>query len=337
MCVHLFRNQPLQGLHSLAFVQKATFFSEIHAENKLLPLLHEAKKRSLSVLPFGEGSNLCFVQDFEGLLIRVCLKGIRYYADADNHYLQVAAGENWHNFVCYCVQNGYPGLENLALIPGSVGAAPIQNIGAYGASLSDYLVSITAYNLHMHAWQTINASDCCFGYRDSLFKRHASPPRYLITSLLLRLPRRWKPILHYPSLQKKFQHASAPSSKEIMEAVIDLRKKKLPDPTILPNAGSFFKNPSVPTADFSDLQAKHPTLRGYSDGESTKLSAAQLIEACGWKGKRFGAVGVYHKHALVLVHYGGASAGELQKLVQRIQNSVKQRFGIVLQPEVQML
>lgn len=333
------KHEPLKPLHSLAFTGQAAYFAEVHSEEQLSELLQIAKRKNLPLLPLGEGTNMLFAQDFDGALLRVKLRGIRYlHADANYHYLQAAAGENWHDFVGYCLQEGYPGLENLSLIPGSVGAAPIQNIGAYGVGLSDFFVELEAYDLHKQQKQHFSATDCHFGYRDSLFKSKAQD-RYLITSLTLRLPRRWQPKLHYPGLQEALhkQGTHHPSAQEVASAVIALRKSKLPDPTVLPNAGSFFKNPSLSATTFAALQAQHPQLRGYQEGNAIKVSAAALLEACGWKGYKKANIGVYEKHALVLVNYGQGRASDLKALADRMQNSVQERFGITLQKEVRII
>ena len=337
MSVHLQENHPLQLLHSFAFAQKAAYFAEIRSEDELPDLLQQVKRLSIPLLPIGEGSNLLFSKDYDGCVLRVALGGGHYLEDHNYHYLKVGAGENWHDFVCYCLQQGYDGLENLSLIPGSVGAAPVQNIGAYGVSLSDFFVSLEAYDLQQHKKVTLNASACQFGYRSSLFKQ--LPDRYLICWLRLRLPKRWQPSLQYKGLRDALaaRQDAAPSAQEVAEAVIALRQSKLPEPAKLPNAGSFFKNPVVSLEKFEQLQAQYPSIIGQKQEKIVKLSAAQLIERCGWKGHREGGLGVYEKHALVLVHHGGGSSRALQQLAEKIQASVYARFAISLEPEVRIV
>ena len=330
-------NQALQALHTFAFTERAAYVGEAQTEAQLVALLRAARARNLKVTPLGEGSNLLFTRRYEGALLRLCSRGVQYRSDSRYHYLHVAGGEPWHGFVCHCLDQGFGGLENLSLIPGTVGAAPVQNIGAYGVSLSDFLVSLEVYTLSTQEKVRLAAADCRFGYRSSLFR--AQPDEFLITSLQLRLPRRWQPQLRYEGMRVELERRqiSTPTARDVADAVVALRRAKLPDPTQLPNAGSFFKNPSVSAEEFAALRHRHPLLSGRPSNGEIKLSAAQLIETCGWKGQRRGGVGVSETHALVLVHHGGGTGRALWQLAEEIRTSVQARFGIVLQPEVRIL
>ena len=329
---------PLDQLHSFAFHLKARHFAELKHLQELPQILRSAQQKNLSILAVGEGSNLLFTKDFQGLVLRVKLKGIEYLrSDARYHYLKIAAGENWHRLVCYCLERQLYGLENLALIPGTVGAAPVQNIGAYGATLSDLLVHLEAYDLYTHQGHLLEADACQFSYRDSLFKQQVD--RYLITSITLRLEKKWRPLLQYQGLQEALHKRGIhhPKPSEVAAAIMSIRKEKLPDPKVLANAGSFFKNPKLSVPAFAQLQRAHPFLSAQPSVDGVKLSAAQLIEHCGWKNYQHQGIGTYKKHALVLVHYGGQAPEQLLRLAHRIESSVALRFGIALSPEVRIL
>ena len=334
----MFQEQyPLQSLHSLGFRIQAAYFAEVHNESEIPILLEQARRKNLRTLLIGEGSNLFLTKDFPGLILHIKLKGIEHIKETHtHHYLKISAGENWHQLVCYCLKKKIYGLENLSLIPGSVGAAPVQNIGAYGVSLSDFLVEIEAYDMRSSRKICISKEDCQLGYRSSLFK---SQSHYLITSITLCLPKTWTPKINYQGLKNKLneRNITHPTAKEMSHAVVALRQEKLPDPKQLPNAGSFFKNPSCSATTFADLLRRHPFLKGQPTGLRIKLSAAQLIEACGWKGYTENGVGTYAEHALVLVHYGQSHPQQLLQLARRIEASVAVRFGIKLETEVRIV
>jgi len=254
--------------------------------------------------------------------------------------LEAGAGENWHEFIAWSLAQGYPGLENMALIPGTVGASPVQNVGAYGVELQDRFESLDAVDLHTGQLFTLNAAQCGFGYRDSVFK-HASKPlglagRALITAVRFALPKPWKAVLGYADLDKKRVQSGVndPSAQQIFDWVCEIRRAKLPDPALIGNAGSFFKNPTVSAEQCQDIIGREPKIVHYllADG-SAKLAAGWLIDACGWRGKSVGNAGVYEKQALVLVNRGGATGGEVMTLARAIQTSVYERFGIMLEPE----
>ncbi len=249
--------------------------------------------------------------------------------------MRAAAGENWHAFVQWAIAQGLGGLENLSLIPSSVGAAPIQNIGAYGVEVKDYFFSLTAFDFHSGHMLTLDREACRFGYRDSIFK-HTMRQHVVVLDVTFALPRRWQPQIGYAELAKELaaNHVTTPTSAQIAEAVMAIRRRKLPDPALLGNAGSFFKNPVVSEQEKNTLLATYPQLVSYVQPDGRyKLAAGWLIEQCGWKGKSLGAAGVYEKQALVIVNHGGATGREVVALAYAIQTDVKERFGVWLEPE----
>jgi UDP-N-acetylmuramate dehydrogenase len=285
----------------------------------------------------GAGSNVLCAKASHAAVVQIAIKGIVLLrTEPDAYYVHVGAGENWHSTVMYTLEQGWAGLENLALIPGWVGAAPVQNIGAYGVELCERLYSVQAWDTQLGAMVELAAKDCQFAYRDSIFKRRAG--RYLICSVTLKLPRPWHPVITYTELAAQFAGES-PSAHQIAQAVIAIRQRKLPDPAVTPNAGSFFKNPIVPAAQAQALKALHPALPTHpqTDG-SAKLAAAWLIDQAGWKGFRryrgAATVGVHDAQALVLVHLGGAQGADLLQLASDIQADVQAQFGVHLEREV---
>jgi len=284
----------------------------------------------------GGGSNIILTRDMPQVVLKVEVRGMRLVAEqADAWIVEAGAGENWHEFVDFTLANGWPGLENLALIPGTVGAAPVQNIGAYGVELKDRFESLDAVDLVTGRSVTLRAGICAFGYRDSVFK-HALAGRSVITRVRFRLPKPWQPVLGYLDLERKIHETgiTAPSPRQVFDWVCAIRRAKLPDPRVIGNAGSFFKNPVVTKEQCLDIIGRDPEIVHYAlpDG-SIKLAAGWLIDACGWKGKSMGQAGVYEKQALVLVNRGGAIGSEVMLLAGAIQESVYGRFGIRLEPE----
>ena len=288
----------------------------------------------------GGGSNVVFTKDVDAVVLKVEIKGRKLLQESPTGWLlEFGAGESWHGAVAWAVDNGWAGLENLALIPGSMGAAPVQNIGAYGVELEDCFHSLDAVDLVTGRTVTLNAADCRFGYRDSVFKHTGFgglAGKSLITRVRLWLPRPWRPVLGYLDIERKMTETgnSAPDSRTLFDWVCAIRRAKLPDPAVIGNAGSFFKNPVVTPEQCLDIIGRDPEIVHYPmpDG-SMKLAAGWLIDACGWKGKTVGAAGVYEKQALVLVNRGGASGAEVVTLARAIQESVYGRFGIRLEPE----
>ena len=287
-------------------------------------------------LVLGGGSNLVLTQDFPGLVLHMCNRGREIVGEDDDAvYVRAAAGENWHELVLWTLEQGLAGLENLSLIPGSVGAAPIQNIGAYGVEAGELIESVTVYDMETGTTSVLSHTQCAFGYRDSVFK-HALCDKALILAVTFALPKAWQPNTRYTELAQELaaRGIAAPKSRDISNAVIAIRKRKLPDPAVIGNAGSFFKNPVVPAAQRDALLQAHPNLVNHlqPDG-SYKLAAGWLIDQCGWKGKSMGKAGVYEKQALVLVNRGGATGGEVWKLALAVQADVEARFGVKLEPE----
>ncbi len=284
----------------------------------------------------GGGSNIVLTRDMPQVVVKVEVMGRRLVEErSDAWIVEAGAGENWHDFVMWTLAQGWPGLENLALIPGTVGAAPVQNIGAYGIELQDRFDALDAVDLVTGRSVVLRANLCCFGYRDSEFKRSLAG-RVLITRVRFRLPRPWQPVLGYLELERKAAETgiAKPSAQQVADWVIAIRRAKLPDPAQIGNAGSFFKNPVVTPEQCRDIIGRDPEIVHYPlpDG-SIKLAAGWMIDACGWKGKSVGKAGVYERQALVLVNRGGAIGSEVMTLARAIQESVYGRFGIRLEPE----
>ena len=290
------------------------------------------------LLLLGGGSNVILPSQISHLVMRVNLKGIELVEERAHHWvIDVAAGENWHDWVTESIARGWLGLENLGVIPGSVGAAPVQNIGAYGVELAERVESVTAWQISKRRYLSFSRTQCEFDYRDSFFKR-ASRGDWLIVSVRFLLPKVWQPVLSYPDLQRHpllADTASKPlTAQRVLEAVCEIRRRKLPDPSVLGNVGSFFKNPIVAEAQFQALKRRFAGLIAYpqEDGR-VKLAAGWLIEQCGLKGRREGSVGVHERQALVLVNYGGAQAADLMALAQEVAQTVQQTFGVTLEIE----
>ena len=283
-------------------------------------------------LVLGEGSNTIFTCDFARPILRLAIDYIRVVETDDAFDIRVGAGMNWHKLVRYTVEQNIPGLENLALIPGSVGAAPVQNIGAYGVEVAEFITNVTAWDRINKVWCELTREDCEFAYRDSLFKRH--PKQYVITEVRFHLPKTWQPRLDYGALADVEKHASA---YQIMLAVMAIRDSKLPNPKEIPNAGSFFKNPVVSEAEYDRLKMEFPDLVAYPAEQGYKLAAGWLIEKAGWKGFRRGDAGVHNKQALVLVNYGEAKGSEIKALSEEIQESIYSTFAVSLEAEVNII
>jgi UDP-N-acetylmuramate dehydrogenase len=309
------------------------------ASQAQLPEVTARASKAGGVVVLGGGSNVVLPAELDRFVVRVELKGITPVESSDQTAwrIDVAAGEDWHDWVEIATKNGWFGLENLALIPGTVGAAPVQNIGAYGVELQDRIESVTAWHIPEGRLVTLSKDSCCFAYRDSIFKRDALGT-WLIVSVRFLLPKKWMPVLSYPDLKNhvvlsRLEPAHV-KAEQILQAVCEVRRAKLPDPAVLGNAGSFFKNPVVSETQYLLLKAQFPALIAYPQTDQTfKLAAGWLIERCGWKGKRLGAVGVHDRQALVLVNYGGAQASELMALAHEVRASVKAQFGVDLEIE----
>ncbi len=331
-------NISLKPFNSFGIDARARFFASFQSKQELEELLIHNIHPPLIIL--GGGSNLLFTKDFDGLVAKNELKGIELVsADENYYYVKAAAGENWHRFVLYCIAQNYAGLENLSLIPGNVGASPIQNIGAYGVEIKDVFDSLEAYHIEEKTTHHFSLADCGFGYRESVFKKQYRK-RFVILSVTFRLAK--QPVFHtgYGAIEQELvkMQVSTLTAKAISDAVIRIRSSKLPDPAITGNAGSFFKNPVVPEKLFEDIRQVHSDVPGFTAGPGlVKIPAGWLIEKSGWKGYRKGDAGCYEKQALVLVNYGAATGGEIFELSENIINSVFTRFGVTLEREVNIL
>ena len=336
----LSRNVALRSFNTFGLPARAAWFAAVETPAQLAALATTLEWRYLQRFVLGGGSNVVLTGDFEGLVLHVRIPGRELLAEeTDAWIVRAGAGENWHDFVRWTLERGWPGLENLSLIPGTVGAAPIQNIGAYGLEMAERFQQLEAVDLETGATMTFDHAACRFGYRDSVFKREAAG-RYLITSVTFRLPKHWRPEIRYAELARELEQRriAKPTARQISDAVMAIRSRKLPNPVCLGNAGSFFKNPTVTPEQCQDIIARDPKIVHYPlpDGR-IKLAAGWLIDACGWKGKTVGKAAVYEKQALVLVNRGhgadSVTGGEVMTLAKAIQTSVYERFGIRLEPE----
>jgi len=333
----LISEQSLRALNTFGIAVTACHFTRLTELADLPALLDSAPYQQGPVLWLGGGSNLLLTRDYPGLVVKVDLRGIRVLADdGDTVLVEAAAGETWHDFVCHTLAEGWAGLENLSLIPGTVGAAPIQNIGAYGVEVKDTLDSVVCADLANGGTELILANaNCRFGYRDSVFK-HEMAGRLLVTAVRFRLSRSSTLKTGYGDIQRELdaQGIAAPTAQDVARAVIAIRQSKLPDPAALGNAGSFFKNPVIDAEAAAALLARFPTLPHYpAPGGQVKLAAGWLIDQAGLKGYRQGAAGVHEKQALVLVNHGGASGSEIRALAQHVQDTVRAHYGVELEPE----
>lgn len=344
-------NISLKRYNTFGIDASARFFSSFSTTDELEELLTQhntpATKHKLIL---GGGSNILFTENFNGLVLKNDLKGTDLIKEDEHHYyLKVAAGENWHRLVMYCIERNFAGLENLSLIPGNVGASPMQNIGAYGVEIKDLFESLEAYHINDKKAVIFTNNDCEFGYRESVFKRKYKG-EFVILNVTYRLNK--IPVFNtsYGAIEQELEKMKVNelSIKAISQAVINIRSSKLPDPKEIGNAGSFFKNPQIPTADYEALKNEYPSIPGYSSenshylpgtqgGSFTKVAAGWLIEQCGWKGYREGDAGCHAKQALVLVNYGHAKGNEIYALSEKIIESVKSKFGIVLEREVNII
>ena len=342
------QNVPLQAHNTFGIVARARTLVRVASAADVQAVLADRALAPEPKFVLGGGSNIVLTGDVRPVVLKVEILGRRLVDEFPKAWIvEAGAGEPWHGFVGWTLDQGLPGLENLALIPGTVGASPVQNIGAYGVELQDRFESLDAVDLQTGREFTLDAAQCAFGYRDSVFKHAAAQTgdlglagRALITRVRFRLPKPWKPVLGYLDLERKMAETGVrePSARQIFDWVCAIRGAKLPDPKVIGNAGSFFKNPTVTPDQCSDIIAREPGIVHYPmpDG-NIKLAAGWLIDACGWKGKSVGNAGVYEKQALVLVNRGGsahpATGGEVMTLAGAIQTSVYERFGIRLEPE----
>ncbi len=330
-------NLGLKHRNTFGFDAIAEHAFEITAAEQIPALMQEIANKKWVWRVLGGGSNVILPSSLPGATLLMNIAG-QEVANSDKHatLLAVGGGVSWHELVAWTLENDLPGLENLALIPGTVGAAPIQNIGAYGVEISDYIESIEAFDVKAHAFVTLSKEACHFAYRDSYFKQN--PHRFIVTKVVFKIPKEWQARIHYADLAKHFPDNSNPSAEDIFLAVCKIRTHKLPDPKVIGNAGSFFQNPIVPNEQFETLHKSHPNIVSYPDAPGKrKLAAGWLIDQCGFKGQRMGAVGVYENQALVLVNHGTGTAQDILGLAKCIQDKVRAEFGVSLQIEPNIL
>ena len=330
------QNVSLKPYNTFGLNAQAKLMARVNSIPSLQEVLADAKLKREERFILGGGSNILLTRNVDGLVIKNEIDGIQVIDETPMHFLvKSGAGVVWHDLVKHCIQNDYAGIENLSLIPGNVGAAPMQNIGAYGVELKDVFNSLEAVEMATGNVETFSASDCQFGYRESVFKRKLKG-QFIISSVTLKLSKEANINTSYGAIEQELERLGIESLsiKEVSQAVINIRQSKLPDPKELGNSGSFFKNPVVPTSKYEELKLKHPTIPGYPAGENTKLAAGWLIEQCGWKGKVVGNTGSHAKQALVLVNYGNATGVEIFELSEQIMQSVYDTFGVQLEREV---
>lgn len=349
-------NISLKPYNTFGIDAKARYFAVFNSVEELAELLTSFTRYRLaddtlnpqtstlkpgtSTLILGGGSNILLTKDVDGLVLKNEIKGIRLVTeDEHNVYVRVGAGENWHQFVLHCIENNWAGIENLSLIPGNVGASPMQNIGAYGVEIKDVFHELRAFHLEEKTNYTFSAKDCRFGYRESIFKGKYKN-QFVITDVTFRLNKQAVFNTSYGAINQELEKMGIKdlSIKAVSDAVIRIRSSKLPDPAVIGNAGSFFKNPEIKKVQFEKLQNDFPLIIGYPLPDDTiKLAAGWLIEQCGWKGVRHGDAGCHDQQALVLVNYGQASGKEIYKLSEEIQRTVYEKFGVLLEREVNIL
>lgn len=333
----ILNNISLKPYNTFGIDVKAKHFAEINSLTELSNVLNNKPNVPLFIL--GGGSNMLLTKDIDALVLRINIKGISIESeDEEFATIKANAGENWHQFVLWCLDNNLGGIENLSLIPGNVGTAPIQNIGAYGVELKDVFISCEALNIEDQTIRTFTKSECNFGYRESFFKQEKNKGKYIIIGVKFRLSKKnHKLNIDYGAISSQLQAMgiTSPSIKDISKAVISIRQSKLPDPKEIGNSGSFFKNPIISKSKFEELKANFPDIPGYKvSDDQVKVPAGWLIEQAGFKGKTFGNYGVHKKQALVLVNYGNASGEDIYKLSLLIKKTIKRLFGITIETEV---
>lgn len=329
------QSKELSGMNTLGLGAVAPAYVD-YVDDEQLPELTDLVRQHKQAFVLGGGSNVVLREQMPGLVVHVATRGIAMVDETPRHRMvEAQAGENWHDFVRSCLGHGWAGLENLALIPGTVGASPVQNIGAYGVELETLIERVSAWNLEEGRPQVFSRDACGFAYRDSFFKRQPQG-RWLITKVCFALPRQWEPTIDYPDLAgcRALQAKGLLQPQHVFDAVCEVRRNKLPDPAVLGNAGSFFKNPVVDAVQYQHIKAVNPGVVAYEQADgSWKLAAGWLIDKAGWKGFREGPVGVHDRQALVLVNYGGATADDIQALAGRICEDVFAKYGVALEQE----
>ncbi|RAI99392.1 UDP-N-acetylmuramate dehydrogenase [Chitinophaga skermanii] len=330
----------LQAYNTFGIPATARYFSTFESIEDLGNILSDSRWKNMPLLILGGGSNILLTKDFNGLVLKNNIKGIEKTGTAGDHvYMKSGAGENWHGFVQHCIQENLAGLENLSLIPGNVGASPMQNIGAYGVEIKDTFHSLTAFHIEERKIMTFNNADCKFGYRESVFKRELKN-EFVIVDVTYQLNKTPHFNTSYGAIEQELTQMGVKdlSIQAISQAVINIRSSKLPNPAEIGNAGSFFKNPEIPATQYETLKAKFPNIVAYPlPSGHVKLAAGWLIEQCGWKGFREGDAGVHAKQALVLVNYGRATGSEIYDLSSKVLASVQEKFGVALEREVNII
>lgn len=339
MSIVIQENISLKGHNTFGIEASAKYFVRIESEEQLIELFSIEKFHSIPKLILGGGSNILFTTDYDGLVIYINIKGIAHDINGDLVRVKSGAGEVWNDLVQYCVVRDFAGIENLSLIPGTAGAAPVQNIGAYGVELKDVFQSCTAFDTHSKDFVVFNKEDCNFAYRDSLFKS-VEKERYIITSISLDLSTTPSINTSYGAIEQELKNREihSPNIRDISEIVSSIRVSKLPDPSTIGNSGSFFKNPIIGIDSFNRLKSRFEDIVHYPVGQDkVKIAAGWLIEQCGWKGVKHGNTGTWKNQALVLVNHGGAEGAEVYDFSQKIIASVFAKFGITLEREVNVV
>ncbi len=332
-------NVSLKNFNTFGVEANARYFVEINHRDELTELFMDPQWLQTETLVLGGGSNMLLVNDFGGLVIRINIRGIEHRISQQDVFIEAGAGEIWNDLVNFCVIRNYAGLENLSLIPGSVGASPIQNIGAYGVELQDVFYSCCAFEVESGMFKTFSKADCKFGYRESVFKSELKG-KYIIVSVKFHLSLTPNFNLNYGAIEQELaaRGITQPTIKDVSQVVSHIRVSKLPDPATIGNAGSFFKNPIIGPEQFKTLQTNFPEVVHYpANGGNVKLAAGWLIEQCGWKGKVVGHTGTWKNQALVLVNHGGATGEEVYSVSSQIIDSVYTKFGVLLQREVNII
>lgn len=337
--MQLHKNVSLKAFNTFGVDAIASEFVAVQSVGQLTKVFEEVSSKNLSYLVLGSGSNVLFTKDYAGLIIKNEIGGIELINEDDGHvYVKVGAGVNWHQFVVHCINHDWGGVENLSLIPGTVGAAPVQNIGAYGVEIKDVLHVLHAWDIKHQRLIEFSNTDCDFGYRNSVFK-HTHKGAMVICDVIFKLTKKHAVKIGYGAIKDQLaaHGITSPTIRDVSNAVIAIRSSKLPDPNEIGNAGSFFKNPVVDKSFFEHLHKCYPAIVAYPSGNEMKLAAGWLIEQAGWKGFHEGNVGCYDKQALVLVNFGGATGAEILSLAKRIQASVKAKFDVELEMEVNVI
>jgi len=333
------KNVSLEEFNTFGINKKAKYFTEATTDQDVINALNEAEKLGAPIFALGGGSNILLTQDLEALVIKINIKKIQPIKEDEDHiWVRVGAGEIWHDLVLHAISSNWAGIENLSLIPGTVGASPMQNIGAYGVEMKEVFDSLEAVNIQSREIETFNYDQCEFGYRESIFKNKFKG-KYIITHVLFRLNK--KPVFNvsYGAIQATLDQMGVTdlSLNAVSKAVINIRQSKLPDPKVVGNAGSFFKNPTIEKNQFQHLRQAYPEIQGFENETGVKIPAAWLLEKAGWKGKTFGEIGVHHQQPLVLVNFGKGDGEAIKALSRDIQRDIQEKFGILLQPEVNFI